>query len=117
MRQRLEILGQVISKAIETHPSLFTLSFRPNFRIYIDFFIVEYLLVYEIDVRTPHFIGRNSQNRNVVVLCRGPRQPVVRPVLGWTERNKKQLKQVNPTDIKENCHKSIDGLGGVVPDS
>lgn len=48
-------------------------------------------LVYEVDVRTPNLVGRNSQNFNVVVLLWIPRQPVVRPVLGWIEDKQKEV--------------------------
>lgn len=34
-------------------------------------------LVYEVDVRTPHLVGRNPQNINVVIFLWLPRQPVV----------------------------------------
>ena len=39
-------------------------------------------LVYEVDVRTPHLVGRNPQNINVIIFLWRPRQPVVWPCLG-----------------------------------
>lgn len=50
-------------------------------------------LIYEVDVRAPHLVGRNPQNVNVIIFLWVPRQPVVCPFLAKMEgRNKRRKK-------------------------
>lgn len=58
-------------------------------------------LVYEVDVRTPHLVGRNPQNFDVVIFLWVPWQPVVWPCLeGRKEGRRRKEERVRKNKVR-----------------